>query len=100
MNKIGECGRYLPYTFLDPALTACCGISFTLFAKQEVRMKTIIYMARHAESPFSLENERLRGLSDRGKCDADRVTEILLSEGIDVIVSSPNGVNRLWTSQK
>lgn len=29
-------------------------------------MKTYIYFVRHAISPFSLENERSRGLSDQG----------------------------------
>lgn len=52
-------------------------------------MKTFIYFVRHAISPFSLGNERVRGLSREGKADADRVAEVLSKEEIDVIASSP-----------
>lgn len=51
-------------------------------------MNTNIYFVRHAISPFSLDNERARGLSEQGKSDAIRVAEILKSEGIDVVASS------------
>ncbi len=51
-------------------------------------MSTYIYFVRHAISPFSLDNERNRGLSEQGKRDAIRVAEILKSEGIDVVASS------------
>ncbi len=51
-------------------------------------MSTYIYFVRHAISPFSLDNERNRGLSEQGKRDAIRVAEILKSEGIDVVSSS------------
>ncbi|MDP5273716.1 histidine phosphatase family protein [Chengkuizengella axinellae] len=51
-------------------------------------MKTFIYMVRHGESPKS-EGERARGLTDKGKADAYRITEILKREGIEVFVSSP-----------
>ncbi|WP_373231355.1 histidine phosphatase family protein [Cohnella sp.] len=52
-------------------------------------MKTIIYMVRHAESPYTEGNERTRGLTPKGKVDVERVTEILMDEGIDIIISSP-----------
>lgn len=52
-------------------------------------MKTIIYMVRHAESPYTEGNERTRGLTLKGKRDAEAVTEILKDEGINRIVSSP-----------
>ncbi|CAH2716573.1 hypothetical protein BACCIP111895_03760 [Neobacillus rhizosphaerae] len=52
-------------------------------------MKTFIYMVRHGESPKTEENERTRGLTETGKLDAYRITNILLGEGIEVFVSSP-----------
>jgi 2,3-bisphosphoglycerate-dependent phosphoglycerate mutase len=52
-------------------------------------MKTLIYMVRHAESPYTAGNERTRGLTPLGKLHADKVTEILKDEGIDMIISSP-----------
>ncbi|WP_248926842.1 histidine phosphatase family protein [Paenibacillus hamazuiensis] len=51
--------------------------------------KTIVYMVRHADSPFSLENERYRGLSEQGLKDAEIVAGRLASEKIDHIFSSP-----------
>lgn len=52
-------------------------------------MYTTVYMVRHAESPFSLENERTRGLSADGWEAAEIVKGILLDEGIEAFVSSP-----------
>ncbi|MCY9694773.1 histidine phosphatase family protein [Paenibacillus alginolyticus] len=52
-------------------------------------MKTIIYMVRHAESPYTEGNERTRGLTLEGKMNAETITEILKDEGINIIVSSP-----------
>lgn len=52
-------------------------------------MKTIIYMVRHAESPYNEGTERTRGLTTKGKGDVEKVTEILKGEGIDIIISSP-----------
>lgn len=52
-------------------------------------MKTIIYMVRHGESPYNEGNERTRGLTPKGKVDIEKVTEILIGEGIDMIISSP-----------
>ncbi|MFC4104293.1 histidine phosphatase family protein [Paenibacillus xanthanilyticus] len=52
-------------------------------------MNTIIYMVRHAESPYNEGTERTRGLTAKGKGDVKQVTEILKEEGIDVLVSSP-----------
>ena len=52
-------------------------------------MTTIIYMVRHAESPFIFGEERTRGLSAEGEKDAEKVAELLRLEKIDVIVSSP-----------
>lgn len=52
-------------------------------------METIIYMVRHAESPYDEGNERTRGLTSKGKLDAEKVTKLLIGEGIDILVSSP-----------
>lgn len=52
-------------------------------------MKTYIYMVRHGESPKLEGSERTRGLTDKGKLDTIRVTELLINEGIDTFVSSP-----------
>jgi 2,3-bisphosphoglycerate-dependent phosphoglycerate mutase len=51
-------------------------------------VKTYIYMVRHAISPFSLDNERDRGLSEQGKKDSIKAAELLKKEGIDIVVSS------------
>ncbi len=52
-------------------------------------METFIYMVRHGESPQTEGNERTRGLTDKGRSDAYRITELLKAEGIEVFVSSP-----------
>ena len=52
-------------------------------------MKTTLFMIRHAQSPFIFGQERTRELSERGKLDANKITEQLKQETIDVIVSSP-----------
>lgn len=51
-------------------------------------MITQIYMVRHADSPFSLDEEETRGLSEKGWRDAEKITEILLSERVEAFVSS------------
>ncbi len=51
-------------------------------------MSTFVYMVRHGDSPKE-GNERTRGLSQKGQIDAQRVTDILKGENIDVVVSSP-----------
>ncbi|CAG7654738.1 histidine phosphatase family protein [Paenibacillus allorhizosphaerae] len=52
-------------------------------------MTTYIYMVRHGESPKTEGSERTRGLMEKGKSDACRITELLTGEGIEVYVSSP-----------
>lgn len=52
-------------------------------------METIIYMVRHAESPYRSGEEETRGLSERGCADAEAVCERLRHERIDAVVSSP-----------
>jgi 2,3-bisphosphoglycerate-dependent phosphoglycerate mutase len=56
---------------------------------RRVVVQTTIYMVRHGESLKNEGTERTRGLTDKGNGDANRVTELLKDEGIDVLVSSP-----------
>ncbi|MCR8847973.1 histidine phosphatase family protein [Rossellomorea sp. SC111] len=51
-------------------------------------MNTHIYMIRHGDSPIE-GPERTRGLTEKGIADAHKVTELLIKEDIDVVVSSP-----------
>ncbi|MDQ0888861.1 2,3-bisphosphoglycerate-dependent phosphoglycerate mutase [Paenibacillus sp. V4I9] len=51
-------------------------------------MKTLIYMVRHAESPFKFGEERTRGLSEKGMHDSMKVANILTDKDIDAIYSS------------
>ena len=53
------------------------------------KLDTVIYMVRHAKSPYKLGEERVRGLSEEGETDAKRVTELLSDKEISVIASSP-----------
>lgn len=52
-------------------------------------MNSIVYLVRHGESPKTDENERMRGLTEKGIKDAIRITEILKKENIDTVISSP-----------
>ncbi|MFC5405819.1 histidine phosphatase family protein [Cohnella soli] len=52
-------------------------------------MNTFIYFVRHAESPYIPGEERSRGLSDRGKSDALKISRILKHVGIEIFISSP-----------
>lgn len=52
-------------------------------------MSTYVYMIRHADSIFCLENEINRKLTLEGMKDASIVTELLLHEEINIIYSSP-----------
>ncbi|UTE78623.1 histidine phosphatase family protein [Rossellomorea sp. KS-H15a] len=51
-------------------------------------MNTQIYMIRHGDSPKE-GPERTRGLTKKGIADAQKVTELLKKENMDVVVSSP-----------
>lgn len=51
-------------------------------------MNTHIYMIRHGDSPKE-GPERTRGLTEKGIADAQKVTELLQKEDMDVVVSSP-----------
>ncbi len=52
-------------------------------------MNTHIYMVRHGESPKVDGSERSRGLTDKGKTDANRITELLRHESMDRFFTSP-----------
>lgn len=45
-------------------------------------------MVRHGESPKK-GNDRTRGLTEKGRLDAQRITDILKDEGINTVISSP-----------
>lgn len=51
-------------------------------------MKTIIYMVRHAESPFEYGQERTRGLSPEGFEEAKRVVEFFKDVDVHYMASS------------
>lgn len=51
-------------------------------------MKTLIYMVRHAESPFKFGEERTRELSEKGMQDSMKVADILTDKDINAIYSS------------
>lgn len=51
-------------------------------------MNTVIYMVRHAESPFEFGQERTRGLSEEGFSEAKRVAEVLGDVDIHFMASS------------
>ncbi len=59
------------------------------FGTKTETMYTYIYMVRHGESPKLKGNERTRGLTEKGKLDAGRITELLKSERVDTFISSP-----------
>lgn len=50
-------------------------------------MQTNFYFVRHAHSTYT--PEETRPLSEKGKADAQKVTNILAKEMIDVVISSP-----------
>ncbi|AIQ49479.1 phosphoglycerate mutase [Paenibacillus sp. FSL R7-0273] len=52
-------------------------------------MNTILYLVRHAESPYIAGMELERGLSPKGQQDAERVKLILHNEKCDHFYSSP-----------
>ncbi|MDF2652452.1 MAG: phosphoglycerate mutase [Paenibacillus sp.] len=51
-------------------------------------METIIYMVRHAESPFVFGEEKTRGLSEEGFADAVRAADLLDDVQVDYMASS------------
>lgn len=54
-----------------------------------ISIRTKVFFVRHAESPYRPGKERSRGLSEKGLLDAEKVSELLVSEDIDLIISSP-----------
>ncbi len=58
------------------------------FWKAGDTMNTVIYLVRHGDSP-KIGEDRARDLSPLGELGALQVKELLKTEGIDVVVSSP-----------
>lgn len=52
-------------------------------------MATVVYMVRHAESPFVFGQERTRGLSEEGAAAAKRIAELFRPIDVHAVVSSP-----------
>ncbi|CAI6038217.1 hypothetical protein PAECIP112173_00904 [Paenibacillus sp. JJ-100] len=50
---------------------------------------TSLYFVRHAESQFIEGQERERGLTDQGHRDAEKITNLLRAEDVEVFYSSP-----------
>jgi 2,3-bisphosphoglycerate-dependent phosphoglycerate mutase len=50
---------------------------------------TTVYFIRHAESDFSIKDDRTRPLTAKGSADCALVTEFLQNKKIDAILSSP-----------
>ncbi|TDT62411.1 histidine phosphatase family protein [Fonticella tunisiensis] len=52
-------------------------------------MKTCVYFVRHAEPDFSIKDDLIRPLSEKGIADSKRVTRALMDKNITAIYSSP-----------
>lgn len=52
-------------------------------------MITTVYFVRHAEPDYSVEEDSIRPLSDRGKKDALKLPELFTGMAIDKMISSP-----------
>jgi len=50
---------------------------------------TTVYFVRHAESDFSVRDDRTRPLTEKGLQDCSLVAEFLQDKGIDAVISSP-----------
>ncbi|QAT39860.1 histidine phosphatase family protein [Clostridium sp. JN-9] len=52
-------------------------------------MKTVVYFVRHAEPDYSIHDDAIRPLTDRGKKDALKVAAYFKDKGIEAALSSP-----------
>lgn len=52
-------------------------------------MKTKIYFVRHAHPDFSIRDDMIRPLSEKGVIDTKKVTNVLMDKNISIIYSSP-----------
>lgn len=52
-------------------------------------MKTVVYFIRHAEPDYSIYDDTIRPLTDKGKKDALKVATYLKDKGIEAALSSP-----------
>lgn len=53
------------------------------------KMETNVYFVRHAQPDFSVKDDLIRPLSEKGLGDAKKVTKILMDKDITSIYSSP-----------
>ena len=52
-------------------------------------MKTDVYFVRHAQPDFSVKDDKIRPLSEKGMEDTKKVTDTLINNNITSIYSSP-----------
>ena len=52
-------------------------------------MKTFVYFVRHAEPDFSIKDDMIRPLSEKGIVDTKKVTKVLANRRITAVYSSP-----------
>lgn len=52
-------------------------------------METKIYFVRHAHPDFSIRDDMIRPLSEKGVLDTKKVTDVLMDKNISIIYSSP-----------
>ncbi len=52
-------------------------------------MKTNVYFVRHAQPDFSVKDEVIRPLSEKGIQDTKKVTDTLINKNIASVYSSP-----------
>lgn len=52
-------------------------------------MKTVVYFVRHAEPDYSVHDDTIRPLTDKGKKDALKVADYLKDKNIEIALSSP-----------
>ena len=50
---------------------------------------TTVYFVRHAQSDYSVHNDKLRPLTEKGQQDSEKVTAFFKGVGVDVVYSSP-----------
>lgn len=51
-------------------------------------MKTVVFFIRHAEPDYSVHDDPIRPLTDKGKKDALKVAAYLNDKGIEIALSS------------
>ena len=54
-----------------------------------MKMKTDVYFVRHAQPDFSIKDDAIRPVSEKGMEDTKKVTYTLINKNITAIYSSP-----------